>query len=134
MSKCISYFGFPSSCFLSNKWRKVASKLTSETLQQHKFFTGSYYHSLCSGKRPYIYVTFVVHQMKQVPIQSNLKDCGCFTIFFGKKFLLDPESTMGLIKVIPTNSSIWSLLNSNTRHLFLPPKPGWLLGVWKILM
>jgi hypothetical protein len=42
---------------------------------------------------------FHFHQLKQVPCQENLKDCACFTIFFGKKFLSNPDATMGLLKV-----------------------------------
>lgn len=35
-----------------------------------------------------------------VPHQPNLIDCGCFTIYFAKKFLADPLATMSIIKVI----------------------------------
>ena len=43
---------------------------------------------------------FFIHLMKQVPLQENSKDCGCFAIYFAKKFLLGPDSTIDLIKVI----------------------------------
>jgi len=35
-----------------------------------------------------------------VPLQQNSKDCGCYVIYFAKKFLSDPESTFSLIKVV----------------------------------
>jgi hypothetical protein len=47
----------------------------------------------------FIYL-FFIHVPKQVPIQANLKDCGCFTVYFAKKFFLSPDSTVALIKVI----------------------------------
>ena len=40
-----------------------------------------------------------IHSVIQVPQQLNFKDCGCFTIYFAKKFFNDPESTMALVKV-----------------------------------
>lgn len=36
----------------------------------------------------------------QVPHQPNADDCGCFAIYFAKKFLADPLATMSIIKVI----------------------------------
>jgi Ulp1 family protease len=38
--------------------------------------------------------------MVKVPEQPNGKDCGCFTIFFAKKFLSDPNTTMAIVKVV----------------------------------
>jgi hypothetical protein len=48
------------------------------------------------------YLTFF-NQMMQVPLQTNSNDCACFTIYFGKKFFLDPDSTLDLLKVISIN-------------------------------
>jgi len=36
-----------------------------------------------------------------VPRQNNSSDCGCFAVFFGKKFFNDPEATMALVRVVP---------------------------------
>ena len=38
--------------------------------------------------------------MSQVPFQTNGKDCGCFLIYFARKFLSDPDATMAIIKVV----------------------------------
>jgi Ulp1 family protease len=38
--------------------------------------------------------------MDQVPLQSNSNDCGCFAIYFAKKFFSNPDSTIALIKVV----------------------------------
>ena len=35
----------------------------------------------------------------QVPIQHNTKDCGCFLIYFARKFFQNPGTTLELIKV-----------------------------------
>lgn len=35
----------------------------------------------------------------KVPWQPNSNDCGCFLIYFAKKFFSDPLSTMAVIKV-----------------------------------
>jgi Ulp1 family protease len=35
-----------------------------------------------------------------VPRQNNQYDCGCFTVFFGKKFFNDPEATLALLRVV----------------------------------
>jgi Ulp1 family protease len=35
-----------------------------------------------------------------VPHQDNSKDCGCFTVYFARKFLQDPVATLGIIKVL----------------------------------
>ena len=37
--------------------------------------------------------------MIQVPLQPNSKDCGCFAVYFAKKFFENPDSTLTLIKV-----------------------------------
>ena len=36
----------------------------------------------------------------QVPHQPNTKDCGCFMIYFAKKFFQEPDITMAIIKVV----------------------------------
>ena len=32
-------------------------------------------------------------------MQPNSKDCGCFVVYFGKKFFNDPMGTVAVIKV-----------------------------------
>lgn len=59
-------------------------------------------------------ISFILHHLliyslAQVPHQLNNKDCGCFTIYFAKKFLTHPDATIALLKVI---SSIFSLVLS----------------------
>ena len=41
-----------------------------------------------------------IHEMSQVPLQTNSKDCACYTIFYGQRFLSNPDATIALIKVI----------------------------------
>lgn len=41
----------------------------------------------------------LIHQNKQVPCQPNGNDCGCFLIYFAKKFFSNPAETMAIIKV-----------------------------------
>jgi Ulp1 family protease len=36
----------------------------------------------------------------QVPLQPNTKDCGCFMIYFAKKFFENPDITMAIMKVV----------------------------------
>jgi hypothetical protein len=55
--------------------------------------------NLAKASSQFMYL-FFIHEMKQVPLQANSKDCGCFTIYFAKKFFSSPDSTMALIKVI----------------------------------
>jgi hypothetical protein len=40
-----------------------------------------------------------IHPRRQVPLQSNSNDCGCFTMYFGKKFFQSPDSTLASLKV-----------------------------------
>jgi hypothetical protein len=52
-----------------------------------------------------IHVSFHFHHpsanpIAQVPHQLNSKDCGCFAIYFARKFFSNPDATMALIKVI----------------------------------
>lgn len=51
----------------------------------------------------------LAHPNTQVPTQPNFYDCGCYTIFFAKKFLADPDAILALIKV----ASIISYVNLN---------------------
>ena len=44
--------------------------------------------------------SLLIYPLLQVPRQPNEKDCACFTIYFAKKFLQDPESTLTLVKVL----------------------------------
>lgn len=38
--------------------------------------------------------------MIKVPCQQNGRDCGCFAIYFARRFLQDPVATIGIIKVM----------------------------------
>ena len=42
----------------------------------------------------------LINPKHQVPCQPNGTDCGCFLIYFAKKFLSDPIATLALIKVV----------------------------------
>jgi len=44
--------------------------------------------------------SFNSSQVPQVPCQQNSTDCGCFLIYFAKTFMLNPGSTMSIIKVV----------------------------------
>ena len=65
-----------------------------------------------------------INHIKQVPLQGNSKDCACFTIYFGKKFFLNPDSTMALVKVYLNDPFCQSMLISNIRRDFLLQKIG----------
>jgi hypothetical protein len=41
----------------------------------------------------------LIDDIIKVPWQPNSYDCGCFLIYFAKKFYSDPLSTMAVIKV-----------------------------------
>ena len=49
--------------------------------------------------------SWLIHLMTQVPQQWNSKDCGCFMIYFAKKFLSHPDAVIALIKVVLSISS-----------------------------
>ena len=48
--------------------------------------------------------------MSQVPFQTNGKDCGCFLIYFARKFLSDPDATIAIIKVVSSFHSKYVVL------------------------
>ena len=45
------------------------------------------------------FINFDWSSYTQVPHQGNGKDCGCFAIYFARKFLQDPVTTLRIIKV-----------------------------------
>jgi len=67
-----------------------------------------------------------------VPLQTNSNDCGCFLIYFAKKFFSNPEATMTLIRVGPIFLFHWSQLIPNARLDFPRLRTDWLGGVCKI--
>jgi Ulp1 family protease len=42
----------------------------------------------------------LTYEVCQVPHQQNTHDCGCFTIYFARRFFQDPISTLEIIKVV----------------------------------
>ena len=68
-----------------------------------------------------------------MPLQKNSKDCACFTIYFGKCFLSNPESTLALIKVFGTVSQSCYLLKQDGRGLSYRSRTECRPGGWKTL-
>lgn len=58
------------------------------------------------------YLPFI-DRITQVPYQPNGKDCGCFVIYFGKRFLQNPDGTMAVIKVMLL---IFSTIQTNFQY------------------
>lgn len=48
----------------------------------------------------YIPSLFLVNMKSQVPLQTNLRDCGCFLIYFARKFISRPKDVLEIIKVL----------------------------------
>lgn len=75
---------------------------------------------------------FSVNWISQVPRQANSNDCGCFVIHFARTFLLDPNSTMELIKVEILFIQLLCLLILNS-SVHIPWKTiACKLGDWKV--
>ena len=74
-------------------------------------------------------MNLLINIRNQVPQQNNGKDCACFTIYFTRKFLLNPQATMPVIKVGGLSFCVqqMSIDEANSR-IHLPLQKGWLNG------
>lgn len=53
--------------------------------------------------------------LMKVPIQYNSNDCGCFLIFFGKRFFQSPDLVLSLLKVFISHLCLPSLKSTHFR-------------------
>src|SRR5277367_1011024 len=85
---------------------------------------------------PSLSTLFFIHSLNiQVPKQPNANDCGCFLIYFTKRFFSNPQETLTIIKVtIPINILLPCWLTFSPKNLFLPQRIVWWHGAWKIAM
>jgi len=67
--------------------------------------------------------------LAQVPHQENGNDCGCFCIYFARRFFQDPVATLAIIKVVSCISLQRPVLISNPRLHFIQWQIDWQHGV-----
>ena len=74
-----------------------------------------------------------LQSISQVPAQLNSKDCACFTIYFGKKFIQNPHATLALIKVFYPIYWQMHYLTSYCRLRLPTSAKDFPLGDWKTI-
>jgi hypothetical protein len=79
---------------------KRLQKILLKHVQGKKYLEGRIPTNLAQAICHLYVYQFFIHLMKQVPLQGNTKDCGCFAIHFARTFFLSPDSAIAMMKVI----------------------------------